>query len=313
MPKTAVLFPGQGAQFVGMGRDVYEKSKAGRAVFQLADRVLAFRLSEIMFSGPEETLTETQISQPAILVASVAVAEAAREQGWNGTAAATAGLSLGEYTALTFAGALSLEDAVVLVHKRGTYMREAGRASPGGMLSVIGLDGAAITDIVRESSAHGTISAANLNCPGQVVLSGQMSALQAAAESAAVRGAAKTVFLKVDGAFHSPLMAEAASRLARDLDAVTISRPRVPFVANVTGDFVEDAGAIRSLLEAQVTSSVLWEKSMRTLMAAGMTNYVEIGPGRVLTGLARRIDRRLAIEAVGDMDQAARIGSLLSK
>ena len=310
MTPTAILFPGQGAQCVGMGKDVYNLSKAGRAVFELADRLLPFSLTDIIFNGPEEKLTETQVSQPAILVTSMAIAHAAREAGWNYPAAAAAGLSLGEYTALVFAGALALEDAVVLVHKRGTYMREAGRVNPGGMLSVIGLGQEAVSAIVREASPEGVICAANLNCPGQVVLSGQMPALQLAEKLATERGAIKAVFLKVDGAFHSPLMADAASRLARDLETVKISRPSVPFVANVTGDFEDDPGLIRRFLAAQVVSSVLWEKSMRTLIAAGMTGYLELGPGRVLTGLARRIDRKLPVEAVTDMASVSKLADL---
>jgi [acyl-carrier-protein] S-malonyltransferase len=309
MPETAVVFPGQGAQAVGMGRDVYEKSKAGRAVFQLADRALSFSLSEIVFSGPEAKLTETDISQPAILVTSMALVEAAREAGWNALSAATAGLSLGEYTALVFAGCLALEDAITLVHRRGTYMREAGRKNPGGMLSVIGLDEAVITEIVKAASAQGVISAANLNCPGQIVLSGQKPALEAAEKLASERGAMKTAFLKVDGAFHSPLMQEAAERLARDLASVKIVAPRMPFVANVTGEVASDPETIRRHLAAQVTSTVLWEKSVRTILALGVTGFTEIGPGRVLTGLTRRIDRRIAAGAVGDMEQAAALAS----
>lgn len=296
-----------------MGRDVFERSRAGRAVFELADRALGFGLSDAIFSGPEEKLTETDISQPAILAVSMALVEAAREAGWKGEAAATAGLSLGEYTALVFAGALALEDAVILVHKRGTYMREAARRKPGGMLSVIGLDEAAIGEIVKEASAQGIIRAANLNCPGQVVLSGEIAALSAAEKAAADRGAMKTVMLKVDGGFHSPLMAEAAERLKKDLAAVEIRRPRIRFAANVTGDFVEEPEEIRRLLGEQVTSSVLWEKSVRRLLAEGITNFVEIGPGRVLTGLVKRIERKASAEAAGDMDSAARLGSAGAK
>lgn len=306
---TAVLFPGQGAQIVGMGREVFERSKAGRAVFELADRLLGFSLSDMIFSGPEEKLTETQISQPAILVTSIAVIEAAREAGWQPSVAATAGLSLGEYSALVFAGAVTLADAIALVHKRGTYMREAGRAHPGGMLSVIGLDENAVAEIVSEAAGSGVICAANLLCPGQTVLSGELPALQAAEKLAAAKGAMKTIFLKVDGAFHSPLMAEAAERLAADLARVTISRPALPFVANVTGGFVDDPDAIRSHLAAQVTSSVLWEKSMRAIIARPASSAIEVGPGRVLSGLARRIERRFPCESVSDFEQAVKLGT----
>jgi [acyl-carrier-protein] S-malonyltransferase len=297
----AILFPGQGAQVVGMGRDVYEKSPAGKAVFDLADRVLPFRLTEIVFGGPEDKLTETDISQPAILTTSMALIAALREMGWNGEAPATAGLSLGEYSALVFAGALDLEDAITLVHKRGTYMREAGRANPGSMLAVVGLDDAAITALVDAASASGVIVAANLLCPGQVVLSGEVTALEVAEKLAAERGAMKTVMLKVDGAFHSPLMQQAADRLAKDLTSVRIKPPVTPFVANVTADLVTDPEEIRRLLVAQVTSPVLWEKSMRLMLAAGVSDFAEVGPGRVLTGLLKRIDRKAATKSISDM------------
>jgi len=292
-----------------MGRDVYEKSKAGRAVFDLADRALGFSLSGVIFNGPEEKLTETDISQPAILATSMALVEAAREAGWKGAAAGTAGLSLGEYTALVFAGSIALEDALVLVRKRGAYMREAGRRNPGAMLSVIGLDEPAVLDIVKEASSAGVIVAANWNCPGQVVLSGQVPALEAAEKLAAAKGAMKAVFLKVDGAFHSPLMQDAADKLARDLAGVKIVTPAVPVAANVTGDFVSEPDEIRRLLARQVTSSVLWEKSFRRLASAGAASFTEIGPGRVLTGLAKRIDRKVPVEAVGDMEAVSRFAA----
>ncbi len=302
MGDPAVLFPGQGAQFVGMGRDIYEKSSAGRGVFDRADEVLPFSLTKIIFEGPEEKLTETDVSQPAILATSIAVAEAARAAGWKGDARAAAGLSLGEYTALVFAGALSFEDAVMLVYKRGMYMREAGRENPGGMLSVIGLDEKTVLGIVEEASSEGVMCAANLNCPGQVVLSGEMPALVKAEKLADERDALKTIFLKVAGAFHSPLMKPAADRLAGDLEETTFSTPRVPVVANVTADYVSDPGEIRRRLLEQLTSSVLWEKSMERLLAEGISGFVEIGPGRVLTGLMRRIRRKAAVSAVGDVE-----------
>jgi [acyl-carrier-protein] S-malonyltransferase len=306
---NAILFPGQGAQVVGMGRDVYDKSPAAKAVFDLADNVLGFKLTDIIFSGPEEKLTETDISQPAILTTSLALLAALREMGWKGEAAATAGLSLGEYTALVFAGAISPEDAIALVRKRGTYMREAGLHNPGGMTSVIGLDEAAIAAVLDEAAPFGIIRAANLNCPGQVVLSGDLKALEAAGKAAEARGAMKVVPLKVDGAFHSPLMQEAADRLAADLAAVGIKAPSVPVVANVTADFVSDPEAIRRLLVQQVTSSVLWEKSIVRLFAAGVSTFAEVGPGRVLTGLMKRIDRKAAMTSVSDAASAAAFGN----
>ena len=309
MGKGAVLFPGQGAHSVGMGRDVYLHSPSARSIFDRADEVLGFKLSEIVFDGPEEKLKETDVQQPAILTTSIAVVEAARELGWDGRAAATAGLSLGEYSALVFAGAISFEDGVSLVHKRGTYMREAGLENPGTMASVIGLDVLAVDAIVEEASKSGLVTVANLNCPGQVVLSGEVAGVEAAAELAASAGAIKVSVLKVDGAFHSPLMRPAADRLAKELEKTHITTPEIPVVANRTAGFATGGGAdeIRRLLLEQLTSPVLWEKSIRMLLAAGVDNYVEIGPGRVLTGLVRRIGRKIPMSPVGDMETAGRL------
>lgn len=306
---TAALFPGQGAQVVGMGRDVWEKSPAGRAVFDAADALLPFCLSEIIFNGPQERLTATDISQPAILVTSMALVEAAREAGWSGEVAAAAGLSLGEYTALVFAGAMTLEEAVVLVHKRGTFMRECGRENTGAMASIIGLDESAVREIVEEASSAGLLCVANFNCPGQYVISGQVDAVEKASEAAGERGAMKVVRLAVDGAFHSALMQPARERLAVELERVRFSVPRIPIVANRTAALTSDPGEIRRLLEEQITGAVLWEKSIRTLLSGGTRAFVEIGPGRVLTGLVRRIDRKAATETVGDMESVARLAS----
>lgn len=290
-----------------MGRDVYLHSPSARSIFDRADEVLGFKLSKIVFDGPEEKLKETDVQQPAILTTSIAVAEAARELGWDGRAAATAGLSLGEYSALIFAGAISFEDGVSLVHKRGTYMREAGIENPGAMASIIGLDEEAVGAIVEKASRSGLVTVANLNCPGQAVLSGEVAGVEAAAELAAAAGAIKVIFLKVDGAFHSPLMSPAADRLARELEKIEIKAPDIPVVANRTAGFATRPDEIRRLLLEQLTSPVLWERSIRMLLAEGVDNYVEIGPGRVLTGLMRRIGRKIPMSPVGDMEAAGRL------
>jgi [acyl-carrier-protein] S-malonyltransferase len=304
MASQAVLFAGQGAQFVGMGWDLFDRSPAAGKIFEKADEVLGFELSEIIFNGPEERLTETDVSQPAILTMSIAAVEAAREAGWDGGAAA-AGLSLGEYSALVFAGVLSFEDGVRLVRKRGEFMTEAARQNPGGMLSVIGLDEEALRGVVEAASSEGVICMANLNCPGQIVLSGETGALEKAAPLAEEAGAMKTVMLNVAGAFHSPLMEPARERLAEVLDGVEIGAPDVPVLFNRTADFADDAGAIRRLLLEQLVSPVLWDQSMRKLLADGVESFVEIGPGRVLTGLMKRINRRAPMRTVGDFDAAS--------
>ena len=307
MGHTVALFPGQGAQFVGMGRDIFERSPAGRAVFEKADEALGFSLGKVIFEGPAEELTGTDISQAAILTVSTAVVEAAREAGWNRKVAAAAGLSLGEYSALVFAGAIPFEQAVALVRQRGIFMREAGVANPGGMLSVLGLDEEAVMRIVEAASPDGAISLANLNCPGQIVLSGEMGPLESAAKMAAEEGAFKTVFLKVDGAFHSPLMQSAASRLAAELEKVDFVEAEVPVVVNCTADYTRDPEDIKRFLVEQLTSGVLWEKSMRRLLGDGVTDFVELGPGRVLAGLTKRIARKVPVLSVGDMDTALQL------
>lgn len=307
MGHTAALFPGQGSQFVGMGRDIFERSPAGRAVFEKADEALGFSLSKVIFEGPEEELTRTDISQPAILTVSTAVVEAAREAGWKPKVAAAAGLSLGEYSALVFAGAIPFEQAVVLVHRRGAFMREAGAANPGGMLSVMGLEEEAVMRIVQAASAEGEISIANLNCPGQIVLSGEAGPLESAAEMAAEEGAFKTVFLKVDGAFHSPLMQPAAARLAAELERHDFVEAELPVVANRAADYARDPEDIKRFLVEQITSGVLWEGSMRRLLDDGVTDFVELGPGRVLAGLMKRIARKAPVLPVGDMDTALQL------
>ncbi len=304
MSSIAVLFPGQGAQHVGMCRDIFERSAAGRAVFEKADDALGFALSEMIFAGGEDDLTRTDIAQPAILTASIAVAEAAREAGWQPHAGAAAGLSLGEYSALVFAGAIPFEEAVLLVRKRGEFMREAGRRNPGGMLGVIGLADDIVAQIVETARAEGALYIANLNCPGQVVLSGEDKPLQAAAEIATQKGALKTLFLNVEGAFHSPLMEPAAARLAAELDSAPFVEAHTGVVANRTASIVTRPDQIRRRLFEQLTSPVLWDKSIRRLLADGVGTFVELGPGRTLAGMVKRIDRKVKTLSVCDFDGA---------
>jgi len=278
---------------VGMGRDFYEASPAARETFEQANAALGFRLSDICFNGDAERLNDTSICQPAILAMSVAVLRAVREKMGDGAlqGEATAGLSLGEYTALVAAGALEFLDAVRLVHKRGSLMQAAAVERPGSMASVIGLSDEVGEGICAEVRAQGVVVTANLNCPGQVVISGEKAAVEAACARAQEKGARMAAPLKVSGAFHSPLMQPAQEKLAAELDATRLTTARIPVVSNVSGEYMREPQEVRSALKRQVISPVLWHRSMQRLIADGFDTFYEVGPGKVLTGLMKRIDK----------------------
>ena len=294
--RVAYVFPGQGAQAVGMGRDLYEAFPAARAVFDEADAALGFALSALCFEGPAEELTRTINAQPALLTTSYACLAAARETGALPAADFVAGHSLGEYTALAAAGALSFGDAVRLARERGRLMHEAGLLQPGTMAAILGLDEGVLAEICRET---GTVIA-NFNCPGQLVISGGVDSVARAVELAAARGASRTVTLQVSGAFHSPLMQPAVESMKAALAAVAFRDAAVPVIANVTARPVTQADDIRRELLDQLTSPVRWQRSMEYAIARGVTRIIEIGPGRVLTGLMRRIDRSVETANIGD-------------
>ena len=302
--KAAFIFPGQGAQYTGMGRDVYERVAQARERFEAASRVLGFDLAKVCFEGPEEELASTPVSQPAILVTSIALLDAAREWGDLPEVDLAAGLSLGEYTALAFSGALEFDDAVGLVRKRGQYMQDAADANPGGMSSVIGLSGDAVETACRGASEAGVVKVANLNCPGQVVISGEFEALERAESAVREMGAKRVVRLAVSGAFHSPLMRPARERLRQALEEVRIRRANPPVVSNVTAGTVQDPPEIKQVLQEQIDGPVHWEASVRFMVDAGVDTMYEIGPGRVLAGLCRRIDDRIKVVNVNDTESA---------
>ena len=297
---TYILCPGQGAQVVGMGKDFYANSPAAKDVFDTANRVLGTDLSSLCFAGPEERLNQTDVSQPAIYVTSVAAYRAAVDAGIINPADVTAyaGLSLGEYTALHLGGAFSFEDGLKLVAARGKYMQEAAVATPSGMVAIMGADAAAVDKLCAEAGGGEVLVPANYNAPGQIVVSGATSACERVLESAEAAGF-KATALKVAGAFHSPLMQSGADKMKAELDRVKIEPPKVPVYSNVTAQPHQDLESIKRLLVAQIVSPVKWEQTMQTLIAtAADARFVELAPGRTLAGLAKRINRRLPIESV---------------
>ena len=292
---VAYLFAGQGAQFVGMGKDLYETFPESKAVFDKADKVLGFSISKLCFDGPQAELTKTQNCQPAILTVSIAAFEAFKSAirytlylpvRQAGAIRYTAGLSLGEYSALVAAEALSFKDAVYLVRRRGEFMEEEALKKPGKMLSVIGLDLSTIKQICSQANTE----IANMNCPGQIVISGGVKEIEEAQGLAKDRGAKMAMLLEVSGAFHSSFMKEAGLKLAKELEKIKISTPKHHIVSNVTAQPVNSADEIKDNLIKQVSSSVLWEDSMKFILSKNVTTFFEFGPGKVLKGLMRRID-----------------------
>ena len=296
MSKTALLFAGQGAQVVGMGRDLAEKFPSARAWFDRANAALGYDLAAVCFNGPEAELTKTENAQPGIFLVSWVAFELLKEQVPSLKFEATAGLSLGEFTALAAAGALSFEDGLSVVRQRGQFMQEACDATRGGMAAVIGLDEAP----TREVCAAAGVVLANLNCPGQLVISGETEKIAQAVELAKARGARKALPLTVAGAYHSPLMASAQPKLAAALARVGLAAPSVPVLSNVTAQYHGAPEEINTRLVEQVTSSVLWEASIRLLLAQGFTRFIELGPGTALSSFMKRIDKTVQMLNVAD-------------
>ena len=297
MSKTALLFAGQGAQAVGMGRDLAEKFAGARACFDRANAVLGYDLAHVCFAGPEAELTKTEHAQPGIFLVGWVAFELLRERVPTLAFEATAGLSLGEFTALAAAGALSFEDGLRVVRQRGRFMQEACDVTRGGMAAVIGLDEAP----TREVCAEAGVALANLNCPGQLVVSGETERILAAIDLAKAKGARRAIPLPVAGAYHSPLMASAQPKLQAELAKAKLSAPVVPVVSNVTARPHTTAAQISARLVEQVTSAVRWEESMRYLLAQGCTRFIELGPGTALTGFMKRIGTGVQMLNVADV------------
>jgi len=299
LPEIAFLFPGQGSQAPGMGRELAEHFASARQVFEEADAALGFSISRLCFEGPAEELQLTANTQPAILAASVAAARVLREKGFRPDY--VAGHSLGEYSALVAAGSLGLADALRLVRKRGEYMQEAVPVGQGAMAALLGLDAGSVEEICREAAGDEVVSPANLNSPTQIVIAGDRTAVERAVELAKGRGARRAVLLNVSAPFHCSLMKPAQDRLAVNLDAVTIHDPQVPLVNNADAAMVRSAEAVRDGLKRQVTSPVRWTDSMRVLRRQGVNLFIEAGPGKVLSGLMRQIDREASAWRAGDL------------
>ena len=295
--KTALLFAGQGAQAVGMGKDLAEAFPSARSLFDRANAALGYDLASLCFTGPEAELTKTENAQPGIYLVSWVAMSLLRERVPGLNFGATAGLSLGEFTALAAAGGMSFEDGLRIVRLRGRFMQEACEATQGGMAAIIGLD----EDPTREVCSATGVTLANLNCPGQIVISGAADKIPAAVDAAKAKGAKRSIPLTVAGAYHSPLMASAQPKLAAELAKLALRPPVVPVIANVTGQPHGTTGAIAPVLVEQVTSAVRWEASMRYLLAQGFTRFIELGPGTALSGFMKRIDKSVQMLNVADV------------
>jgi len=303
--KTAFLFPGQGAQAVGMGADISEAYPGAAEIFEKANDVVGYDLRDICFNGPAEKLNTTKISQPAIFATSAAILEALKtEPAMRGIKAdVTAGLSLGEYTALYAAGVISFEDGIGLVQKRGEAMQAAADATEGGMVGVIGLEEGQVEQFCEEAGEGELLRAVNFNCPGQIVVSGSKSACGRAEKLAEKYGAMKAVRLEVAGAFHTEMMNSAAEALGEALDNCRISEPSdIRIISNINADYYEGSEKIAEGLIKQLTSPLLWQKCMEKLLSDGVEKFYEIGQGRVLTGLMRRINRKTKVVNVSSLE-----------
>jgi [acyl-carrier-protein] S-malonyltransferase len=298
---VALVFPGQGSQFVGMGRSLAATSDAARRIFVLADEVLGFSISQLCFEGPAATLEDTINAQPAILTTSAAVLAALEERVGAALAPlAVAGHSLGEFTALVAAGVLELAPALGLVRERGRLMKEAGEDRPGGMAAVIGLDEQTLAEVCAEAGQNGVVGLANANCPGQIVISGEVGPLLRAMELARERGAKRVARLGISIASHSPLMEGVSARLGEVLDRLELRPPVVPVVANGSGLPMSTVADIRRELSHHVERPVNWTRSVQEMVNLGATTFVEVGPGSVLSGLIKRIDRNATVLGPGD-------------
>ena len=303
MSKLAVVFPGQGSQYAGMGKDLYEHNSVARELFDKGDAVLGFPLSRLCFEGPEEELKQTENTQPAIFLHSMALVHLMEKK----TAAMTAGHSLGEYSACVFAGAMTFENGLKLVRLRGELMQRAGEEQRGTMAAIVGLDPKVVGEICCKAWTVGVVQCANYNSPGQVVISGSVEGVQKAMELAKARGAKMVKELVVSGAFHSPLMQSAGEGLRKALEATPIRDARIPIYSNVTAGPVQKAKEIQECLEQQLTSPVRWVESVEQMISAGTTVFLEVGPRKVLQGLITRINASVQTASVDKFEDVEKL------
>jgi len=300
MSKIAFIFSGQGAQYIGMGKDITQEYASADAILDKASEALGFDIKEMIFEGDEETLKITENTQPAILTTSIACLQPLLEKGIKPSV--VAGLSLGEYTAHVAAGTFSFEDAVRLVRKRGRFMQEAVPIGVGKMAAIMGLERHDVFDCCKEASDAGVVEAANFNCPGQIVVAGEIAAIEKIVELSKEKGAKRSIILPVSAPFHCSLLKKAEQNLAIELKNVQINDIEIPVISNVTADYVKNKDTVKDLLVKQVISPVYWEDSINKMITDGIDTFVEIGPGKVLSGFVKKISKDVRVLNVEDLD-----------
>ena len=310
MGKIAFLFPGQGAQYVGMGKDIADEYKSASKIFDEATEALGFDVREMIFNSDDETLKITENTQPTIVTTSIACMQPLLEKGI--TPDFVAGLSLGEYAAHVAAGTISFKDAVSLVKKRGKYMQEAVPVGVGAMAAIIGLENNDVIECCKEASQIGIVEPANFNCPGQIVVAGETAAVEKAAELCKAKGAKRAMLLPVSAPFHCTLLKPAGEKLAVEIDKVSLNDIKIPVVTNVTGEAIVDKSIVKELLIRQVSTSVMWEKCIRTMLDAGVDTFVEIGPGKVLSGFVKKIDKEVTVVNVENVETLNKVLEVLA-
>jgi [acyl-carrier-protein] S-malonyltransferase len=300
MGKIAFVFPGQGAQYVGMGKQISQQYKTADEIFNQASEALGFNVKQMVFDGDEDTLKITENTQPAILTTSIACMQPLLEKGIKPDVAA--GLSLGEYSAHVAAGTMSFKDAVKLVRLRGKYMQEAVPIGLATMAAIIGLENQVVIDCCKAASDTGIVEPANFNCPGQIVVSGEVRAVEKVVELCKRKGAKRSMVLPVSAPFHCSMLKPAGEKLAEELKNIQLNDMSIPVVTNVTGDYVKEKDCVKELLIKQVSNTVLWENCIRKMLADGVDTFIEIGPGKVLSGFVKKISREVKIFNVDDSD-----------